>query len=157
MNRNLCELPYYGVNIAVAHGLHLYSITVLQSLAHLKFTFRNCTVHCIYDFDLFSLNTGIDTSINPDSNILNQHIQSLYYSPNSFYNHKNGGFSIFHNNINLESVQTHLLSQLDFQFSIIALTETRTANLKEIDFNPNISGYVFEYVLTPLSAGGVGI
>jgi len=27
----------------------------------------------------------------------------------------------------------------------------------EIDFNPNISGYVFEYVPTPLSAGGVGI
>jgi len=30
-------------------------------------------------------------------------------------------------------------------------------NLKETDFNPNIRGYVFEYVPTPLSAGGVGI
>jgi len=50
-----------------------------------------------------------------------------------------------------------LLSELDFQFSIIALTETRITNLKEIDFNPNIRGYVFEYVPTPLSAGGVGI
>ena len=102
---------------------------------------------------------------------LNQHIRSLYYSPNSFYKHKrslhsshckNGGFSIFHNNIrsfkrNLESLQTHLLIELDFQFSIVALTETRITNLKEIDFNPNISGYVFEYVPTPLSAGGLGI
>ena len=142
------------------------STTVLQSLAHLILTLRNC----IYDLDLFSLNTGIDTLINPDSNILNQHIRSLYYSLNSFYNHKcslhsshckNGGFSIFHNirslKRNLESLQTHLLSELDFQFSIIALTETRITNLKEIDFNPNISGYVFEYVPTPLSAGGVGI
>jgi len=50
-----------------------------------------------------------------------------------------------------------LLSEIDLQFSIIALTETRITNLKEIDFNPNISGYVFEYVPTPLSAGGVGI
>jgi len=50
-----------------------------------------------------------------------------------------------------------LLIELDFQFSIVALTETRITNLKEIDFNPNISGYVFEYVPTPLSAGGVGI
>jgi len=50
-----------------------------------------------------------------------------------------------------------LLSELDFQFSITALTETRITNLKEIDFNPNISGYVFEYVPTPMSAGDVGI
>lgn len=50
-----------------------------------------------------------------------------------------------------------MLSKLDFQFSIIALSETRITNVKEIDFNPNISGYVFEYVPMPLSAGGVGI
>ena len=35
--------------------------------------------------------------------------------------------------------------------------ETRITNAKEIDFNPNISGYSFEYVPTPLSAGGVAI
>ena len=54
-------------------------------------------------------------------------------------------------------LQTQLLSELDFQFSIIVLTETRITNAKEINFNPNISGYSFEYVPTPLSAGGVAI
>ena len=58
---------------------------------------------------------------------------------------------------NLECFQTHLLGELDFRFSLIALTETRITDAKEIDLNPNICGYVFEYVPTPLSAGGVGM
>ena len=113
----------------------------------------------------------MDNSRNPNSNILHQHIRSLYCSPNSFYNLKcslrsshckNDGFSLLHNNIrslkrNLECFQTHLLRELDFRFSLIALTETRITDAKEIDFNPNICGYVFEYVPTPLSAGGVGM
>ena len=39
--------------------------------------------------------------------------------------------------------QTHLLGELDFRFSLVALTETRITDAKEIDFNPNICGYVF--------------
>ena len=62
--------------------------------------------------------------------------------------------SFFHNNVsslkrNLENFQTH--------FSVIGVTETRIRNANSIDFNPEIPGYTFEYVPTPLSAGGVGI
>ena len=76
------------------------SITVLQSLA------------------------GLDTSINPDSSILNQHFRSLYYSPNSFYNLKRS-LLIFHNNIrslkrNLENLQTQLLNELVSQVAHVA-------------------------------------
>ena len=58
---------------------------------------------------------------------------------------------------NLENLQTHLLNDLDCHFNIIGVTETRITNSSLIDFNPNITGYKFEYVPTPLSAGGVGM
>ena len=143
-NRNfLRELPYYGVNIADVHGLFNTSASISRTPnVYLE------KLHSLYDLDLFLLNTGLDNSRNPDSNILHQHIRSLYYSPNSFYNLKcslssshckNDGFSLLHNNIrslkrNLECFQTHLLSELDFRFSLIALTETRITDAKEIDF-----------------------
>ena len=68
---------------------------------------------------------------------------------------------MFHTNIrslksNLEKLQTHLLEELDF--NIIVITETRIrSELGDLDFNPTIPNYNFEYVPTPLSAGGVGI
>ena len=46
---------------------------------------------------------------------------------------------------------------LVFILALIAITETRTNNANEINFNPNIDGYAFEFVPTPLSAGGVGM
>ena len=58
---------------------------------------------------------------------------------------------------NLQNLQTHLLNELDFHFNIIGVTETRITNSNFIDFNPNIAGYNFEYVPTPLSAGGVTV
>ena len=77
------KLPYYGVNIVVVHGLFNNSASISRTPnVYLE------KLNSLYDLDLFSLNTGIDTSINPDSNILNQHFRSLYYSPNSFYNLK---------------------------------------------------------------------
>ena len=59
--------------------------------------------------------------------------------------------TLFHNNVcslksNLENLQTHLLNELDFHFNIIGVTETRITVI-----------YNFEYVPTPLSAGGVGM
>ena len=124
VNKNLLrELPYYGANIVVVHGLFNNSASISRTPnVYLE------KLHSLYDLDLFSLNRRIDTSINPDYNILSQHFRSLYYSPNSFYNLKcsllsshcnNGGFSIFHNNIrslkrNVESFQTQLLSELKF-------------------------------------------
>ena len=46
-----------------------------------------------------------------------------------------------------------------FIFSIIELSETRITNAdaNSLTFNPNIPGYNFQYVPTPLSAGGVGM
>ena len=70
--------------------------------------------------------------------------------------------TIFQNKIfsfrkKLENLQTHILDELDFPFSIIGITETRITNEDLGGFNYNIPGYSFEYVPTPLSAGGVGV
>ena len=59
---------------------------------------------------------------------------------------------------NLENFQTHLLDELDFHFNIIGVTETRiNSSTENLDFNPSILHYNFEYLPTPLSAGGVGM
>ena len=52
---------------------------------------------------------------------------------------------------NLEN-QVHLLDELNFEFSIIGVSETKIISGKEMDFNPSISGYVFEYFPTPLAS-----
>ena len=80
VNKNLLrELPYYGVNIVVVHGLFNNSASISRTPnVYLE------KLHSLYDLDLFSLNTGIDTSINSDSNILNQH-----NSPESFLSYFN--------------------------------------------------------------------
>ena len=56
-----------------------------------------------------------------------------------------------------ETFQVHLLDELNFEFSIIGVSETKIISGKEMDFNPTIPGYVFEYVPTPLASGGVGL
>ena len=53
---------------------------------------------------------------------------------------------------NLENFQVHLLDELNFEFSIIGVSETKIISGKEMDFNPSIPGYVFEYVPTPLAS-----
>ena len=59
---------------------------------------------------------------------------------------------------NLENFQTHLLDELDFHFNIIGVTETRiNSSTENLDFNPSILHYNFEYLPTSLSAGGVGM
>jgi exonuclease III len=47
------------------------------------------------------------------------------------------------------------LSELKFIFDIIGVSETRIAGDMPLTFNPDLGGYNFEYVPTPLSAGGV--
>ena len=69
---------------------------------------------------------------------------------------------MFHNNVrslrnNLENLQIHLLDELKYDFSVIGISETKITEEKGLDFNPSIPGYSFEYVPTPLSAGGVGM
>ena len=121
------------------------------------------------DIDLFSLNA--DNVNNSDLEYSSIHpVRCKYYSPLSFSLLTNklnkqvfrSQLTLFHNNVcslksNLENLQTHLLNKLDFHFNIIGVTETRITNSNFIDFNPNITGYNFEYIPTPLSAGGVGM
>ena len=114
-------------------------------------------LHSLHDNDLFNLNTG---QINDD-------LRSNYYSPHSFKLSKDyhlikpDAFSILHNNVgslitNLEKFETHLLEALDLYFDIIGISETKvTKDNLPIGKNLNIPGYCFEYVPTPLSAGGV--
>ena len=122
----------------------------------------------IYDLNLFRLNALEDP--NPGDSLYNHRIHSRYYSPYSFYKFKSelpsrvsdSSFSLLHNNIrslkrNLENFQVHLLDELNFEFSIIGVSETKIISGKEMDFNPSIPGYVFEYVPTPLASGGVGL
>ena len=46
---------------------------------------------------------------------------------------------------------------MDYNFSLIGVSETKINNLKDVDFDPSIPGYVFEHVPTPLASGGVGL
>ena len=59
---------------------------------------------------------------------------------------------------NLENFRVHLLDELQLHFNVIGVTETRITNFNiPLDFDPSIPNYNFEYVPTPLSAGGVGM
>ena len=153
------ELPYYGQDFISFHGR--FNNSNNNTLPTKKYL-DNLT--SIYDLDLFSLNTrnAVDTHDNFHK------IYSNYYSPHSYSVIKfsketeNNNFSMFHTNIrslrkNFDNFETHLLHELDFQFSIIGLTETRITNVDSLNFECDLPGYVFEYVPTPLAAGGVGM
>ena len=90
---------------------------------------------------------------NPGDSLYNHRIHSRYYSPYSFYKFKSelssrvsdSSFSLLHNNIrslkrNLENFQVHLLDELNFEFSIIGVSESKIISGKEMDFNPSIPG-----------------
>ena len=53
-------------------------------------------------------------------------------------------------------LERHILRQLDFHFTVIAREEARIYN-DIIEFKSNIPNNNFEFALTPLSAGGVGV
>ena len=58
----------------------------------------------------------------------------------------------------MENLETHLLNELDFDFDVIGITETKiTDNSPPLVTNLNIEGYTFEYVPTPLASGGVSM
>ena len=97
-------------------------------------------------------------------------MQSSYFSPHSFNVFKskllryggNSSFSLLHNNVrslkrNLENFQVHLLDELDYDFSLIGVSEMTINSLKDLDFDPSIPGYAFEQVPSPLASGGVGL
>ena len=71
-------------------------------------------------------------------------------------------FSLFHNNVrslkrNLENLETHLLIELEYHFTVIWITETKIANSVLPEQLASLPGYEFEFVPSPLSAGGVGM
>jgi len=154
------ELPYNGVEFIQLHGQFNNS---LNSVLPTKKNLDRLT--SIYDLDLFSLN--INNNIDPDRNFSPQPTRCKYYSPHSFSKlqhmksfHPN--FSVLHSNIrslkrNLDQFQNHLLSELNFHFHIIAVTETRIYNEDIRHLNVTLANYNFEFVPTPLAAGGVGM
>ena len=158
------ELPYFGQNITLAHGQ--FNNCIQASHLPTKKYLEKLT--SIYDLDLFRLNAA--KTLDPDNdNLYYNRIQNRYYSPHSFNKFKtelprrasDSCFSVLHNNVrslrrNLENFQVHLLDELNFDFSIIGVSETKIISGKNLDFNPNIPGYIFEYVPTPLASGGVG-
>ena len=116
----------------------------------------------LYDLDLFRLNVELN------SNFYEMIVQRCkYYSPYCFRQmydkiHDENRFSLFHTNIrslnrNLENPQTHVLRELNYHFKVIGVTETRITTSSTMDYIPSLPNYVFEFVPTPLSAGGVGI
>ena len=139
------ELPYFGINFILIHG-QLNNI-LASSLPTKKYLERLTSFH---DLDLFSLNT--DSNINPDFNLPNLKIRSQCYSPHSFHvikdslNNKRNGIpkcSLFYNNLrslerNLENLETHLLKELEYHFSVVGITETKITNSDLPDQLPSL-------------------
>ena len=117
--RLLQELPFYGVSLIPQSTNNLDGCLPTKKQL-------DCLTS-IHDLDLFSLNN--------DSEIHHaQPMRCKYYSPHSFSQLKNrlnnSKFSLFHNNVrslkrNLDNLQTHLLDELHYNFSVIGVTETR--------------------------------
>ena len=155
------ELPYHGLNIVTTHSQfnNLLWDSQLQTKKYLD------KLHGLCDLDIFSLNTKQSSDINPNLQCLDK-LQSNYYLPRSFGAFKQSlkkSFSILHCNVwslqlHLEQLETHLLEELNFDFDILGISETkiRTSSL-ERNLNLNIPGYSFEFVPTPLASGGVGM
>ena len=99
----LKELPYFSYtgNIIQIHGQFNNS---LSTSCKTKRDLDKLT--CLYDLDLFSLNTDLDCNLNP-ANQSFVRVPSRYYSPHSFRQMKtkfseaqtDTCFSVFHNNV----------------------------------------------------------
>ena len=92
--------------------------------------------------------------MNPCQNLSCNQIRSRYFSPHSFEQMKtkfsssdrSTSFSVFHNSIvsltaNQESLQTHILDELDFQFDVIGISEAKITNSNSDKSIPTIAGY----------------
>ena len=157
----LQQLPYYDTSIIATHGKFNNLIDVeLPS----KFSLTNLPSLC--DVNVFSLNSAQDGNANPNTNLDFSLIRSNYYSPHSFNEIKQKiydpyrTFSVIHNNLrslqrNFENFHTHVLIELDFEFDIIGISETKITKANEPLSNVHLDRYNFEYVPTPLASGGV--
>ena len=116
----------------------------------------------LYDLSVFQLNS-FDKDVDPDINFTSNKIRSKCYSPHSFVQFTDSKqlqskISFLHANIrslkkNFEEFQHHVLSELNFGFTIIDVKETRICD-RECSFNfvPELPGYCCESVPTPFSA-----
>ena len=77
----LRELPYFGLNVNLAHGQ--FNNCLPSHLLAKKYLGK---LSSIYDLNAFKLNALEDT--NPDDSLYNHRIHSRYYSPYSFYKFK---------------------------------------------------------------------
>ena len=154
-------MPYYGCsgNVAEIHG-HFNSS--FSSSYQTKRDLNKLSGLC--DLDLFSLNTVLGDNINSDkqfpcrvnSRYYPCRVNSRYYSAHTFSKLRtklislaDSTFSVFHNNIvslsrDLENLQTNLLQELNFYFSIIGNSETKITNVNSQFCVGKIPGYAFE-------------
>lgn len=157
----LMQLPYYNCkDLVTAH-------TQFNNLIDANLASRKSldSFASLYDLGVFQLNSA-NKSINPDVNLITNLVLSNYYSPQlfrAFSSRKSEfGLSFLHVNIrslqkNVEDFQHHVLNKLNFNFTFIGVTETRLSEGNTINLIPQLPGYCFEFVQTPLSAGGVRI
>ena len=151
----LAQLPYYNCKVLTSAHPQFNSLIddnrpsrkLLDSLSSL------------YDLSVFQLNS-LDKHIDPDINLTSNKIRSKYYSPHSFAQfidskQLQSKISFLHTNIrslkkNFEEFRHHVLSEMNFRFTIIGVTETRICD-RECSFNfvPELPGYCFESVPTP--------
>ena len=94
------ELPYFNYT---GNSIQIYG-QFNNSLSTFCKTKRDLDkLTCLYDLDLFTLNTVLDCNLNPDNQSFVR-IPSPYYSPHSFRQMKtkvetDTSFSVFHNNV----------------------------------------------------------
>ena len=135
----LAQLPYYNCKVLTSAHPQFNSLIddnrpsrkLLDSLSSL------------YDLSVFQLNS-LDKHIDPDINLTSNKIRSKYYSPHSFAQFVDSKqlqskISFLHTNIrslkkNFEEFQHHVLSEMNFRFTIIGVTETRICD-RECSFN----------------------
>ena len=77
------ELPYCDVNIPLVHGQFNNSLSTLLTPRKYFDSFPS-----LYDLDLFSLNFSPSRAIDPNQNIIKNHVRCRYFTPNSFYQEK---------------------------------------------------------------------
>lgn len=164
-NKSLLKhLPYYDCKILRSVHPQFNSLlnTDLASRKSLD------SLNSLYDLNLFQLNS-MDRLVDPEVNLTSNCIRSKYYTPHSFSQHVinkqfASNLSFFHTNIrslkkNFEDLQHHVLNEVNVHFTIIGVTETRIREGDSVNLSlmPELPGYRFEFVPTPLAAGGVGL
>jgi len=146
------ELPFFDIDDEI------FALTMLG-----KDSIGNAILPHLPSFSIQSLLNDISGEKSDEVDYILDITQSKYYTPSEFMKSKlsKDNFSMFH--INIASLSAHLdelkmiLNLLDHSFDIIAITETKIRENKEISINPSIDGYFFEQTPTKTDFGGAGL